>query len=272
MDISILLPTRGRSHMLMRSLNSLYDLARDFDSIEIILGFDNDDNIGVEYFKNTIQPWMDKKDITYTVLNFNPMGYQNLHQYLNKLAEHGDGDWLFFWNDDAVMKTQGWDDQIRAKTGEFKLLSVITHNEHPYSLFPIFPQEWYSILGHLSQHSLNDAYVSQIAYALDIFERIPVYCEHERADLTGKNNDDTYQKRVVREGQPYSIGDINHSDMATLKYQDAARIANWLIEEREQDMSFFANVIDGTQDAWEKLKLNDINKQISIKELGKGKT
>jgi hypothetical protein len=264
MDISILLPTRGRSDILMHSLCSLFDLATDFSNIEIIFGFDNDDKVGVEYFKNTIQPWLDEKDITYTGLNFDPMGYQNLHQYLNKLAEHGDGDWLFFWNDDAVMKTQGWDDQIRAKTGEFKLLSVITHNEHPYSLFPIFPQEWYSILGYLSQHSLNDAYVSQIAYSLDIFERIPVYCDHDRADLTGKNNDDTYRKRVVLEGQKHLAGDINHPDVAKLKYQDGARIANWLIEERGQDMSFFARVLEGEQDPWEKLKLNDTNKQMAI--------
>jgi hypothetical protein len=111
---------------------------------------------------------------------------------------------------------------------------------------------------------LNDAYVSQIAYSLDIFERIPVYCDHERADLTGKNNDDTYQKRVVLEGQKHLAGDINHPDVAKLKYQDAARIANWLIEERGQDMSFFARVLEGKQDPWEKLKLNDTNKQIAI--------
>ena len=264
LDISILLPTRGRSDMLMRSLNSLHDLATDFSTIELVLGMDNDDAVGLEYLSHHVVPWIETHKIQHKIVISEPMGYHNLNRYLNSLAEHSKGSWLFFWNDDAIMKTQGWDTYIRAKTGEFKLLSVITHNEHPYSIFPIIPQEWYSILGHLSQHSLNDAYVSQIAYSLDIFERIPVYCDHERADLTGKNNDDTYQKRVVLEGQKHLAGDINHPDVAKLKYQDAARIANWLIEERGQDMSFFARVLEGKQDPWEKLKLNDTNKQIAI--------
>ena len=130
-DISILLPTRGRSDMLMRSLTSLHDLATDFSTIELVLGMDNNDTVGLEYLLHHIIPWIERHNISHKIVIFEPLGYHNLHLYLNGLAENSKGTWMFFWNDDAIMKTQGWDTYIRAKTGEFKLLSVITHNEHP---------------------------------------------------------------------------------------------------------------------------------------------
>ena len=145
-DISILLPTRGRSDALMRSLASLHDLATDFSSIEILFGMDNNDAVGLENMLHHVIPWIEKYNIQHKIVIFEPMGYHNLHRYLNGLAESARSPWLFFWNDDAIMRTQGWDTYIRAKTGEFKLLSVITHNEHPYSIFPIIPRGWYETL------------------------------------------------------------------------------------------------------------------------------
>jgi hypothetical protein len=191
------------------------------------------------------------------------MGYHNLHRYLNGLAESSRSPWLFFWNDDAIMKTQGWDTYIRAKTGEFKLLSVITHNEHPYSIFPIIPRGWFETLGYISQHSLNDAWVSCIAYALDIFERLPIYCDHERADLTGTNNDATYQQRIVLEGDKSNPLDFNYPEIVQLRMDDAAKLAQWLQDVKGQDMSFFAECCEGTRDPWVKMRANDPNRQVT---------
>lgn len=261
-DISILLPTRGRSDMLMRSLTSLHDLATDFSSIEILFGLDNNDAVGLDYCLKQVIPWIEKYNISHKIVIFEPMGYHNLHRYVNGLAEHSQGTWIFFWNDDAVMKTQGWDTYIRAHTGEFKLLSVITHNEHPYSIFPILPREWFETLGYISQHSLNDAWVSCIAYALDIFERIPVYCDHERADLSGTNNDDTYQRRTVLEGDRTNPLDFNYPDVVELRGQDAAKLAQWLQDVKGQDMTFFAECCEGKRDPWVKMRENDPNQQV----------
>jgi len=261
-DISILLPTRGRSDMLMRSLTSLHDLASDFSSIEILFGMDNNDAVGLDNMLYHVIPWIKKHNISHKIVIFEPMGYHNLHRYVNGLAENSQGHWFFFWNDDAIMKTQGWDTYIRARTGEFKLLSVITHNEHPYSIFPIIPRAWFDTLGHISQHSLNDAWVSCIAYALDIFERLPVYCDHERADLTGTNNDATYQGRTVLEGDRYNPLDFNYPDVVELRMLDAAKLAQWLQDVKNQDMTFFAECCEGTRDPWVKMRANDPNQQV----------
>ena len=261
MDISVLLPTRGRSDALMSSIQSLYDLAEDFSSIELLFGMDNDDVVGMENMLHNVIPWIEKHNVLHKIVIFERFGYNNLHKYVNGLAEHSQGSWLFFWNDDAVMNTQGWDTRIREKTGEFKLLSVHTHNEHPYSIFPILPRKWFEILGHVSQHSSNDAWVSQIAYYLDIFERIEVYCDHNRFDVTGKNHDDTYQQRRIIEGNPDQSGDLNHPDIVKLRTNDTAALATWM-QDQDLDLSFFINAWNGLQDPWEKMRANDTNNQV----------
>lgn len=260
-DISILLPTRGRAEALMSSIQSLCTLAEDFTSIEVLFGVDNDDVVGMENMLKNVCPWIEQNNINHKILVFEPQGYNNLNTYVNGLAEHSQGEWLFFWNDDAVMKTPAWDARIRERTGEFKLLSVYTHNDHPYSIFPILPRQWFEILGHISLHSSNDAYVSQIAYYLDIFERIDVHCDHNRFDITGANNDATYQQRRIMEGDPSQPGDLNHPDMGKLRTNDVAKLATWM-QDQGLDLTFFINAWQGQQDPWEKMRANDTNNQV----------
>jgi hypothetical protein len=261
MDISILLPTRGRSDALMSSIQSLYDLAEDFSSIELLFGMDNDDVVGMENMLHNVVPWIEATKMNHKIVIFERYGYNNLHRYVNGLAEHSQGTWLFFWNDDAVMRTMAWDARIREKTGEFKLLSVHTHNEHPYSIFPILPRKWFEILGHVSQHSSNDAWLSQVAYYLDIFERIEVYCDHNRFDVSGINDDATYQQRKIMEGNPGLAGDLNHPDMVKLRTNDTAALATWM-QDQGIDLSFFINAWNGLQDPWVKMRANDTNNQV----------
>jgi hypothetical protein len=260
-DISILLPTRGRAQALMSSIQSLHTLAEDFDSIEILFGVDNDDVVGMENMLHNVCPWIEKNNIKHKIVIFEPQGYNNLHRYVNGLAEHSQGSWLFFWNDDAVMKTTAWDARIRERTGEFRLLSVYTHNNHPYSIFPILPRQWFEILGHISQHSSNDAYVSQLAYYLDIFERIDVHCDHNRYDITGINNDATYQQRRIMEGDPSQPGDLNHPDMVKIRTNDAAKLATWM-QDQGLDLTFFIGVWKEGHDPWIKMRANDTNNQV----------
>jgi hypothetical protein len=102
-DIAILLPTRGRAEMLERSIKSVVELADDPSRVQIMFGFDNDDEIGTQHFIDKVQPWLDEKNVNYTAMTFNPLGYIRLNEYVNELARKSDARWLVFWNDDAVM-------------------------------------------------------------------------------------------------------------------------------------------------------------------------
>ena len=103
-DISVLLPTRGRTDALRKSIQSLYDNATDPASIQLMLGFDRDDTVGLSYFDTSLKPWLDSIQANYTALKFKPMGYIRLNEYVNAMAKQIKSRWYIIWNDDAVMK------------------------------------------------------------------------------------------------------------------------------------------------------------------------
>jgi hypothetical protein len=262
-SIGVLLPTRGRTDALGTSVKTLIELANNVDSIHLMLGFDNDDTIGVDYFITELKPWLDEHNVHYTAMSFEPMGYVRLNEYVNSLAKAADAEWLFFWNDDAIMETKGWDVEIAKYTGQFKLLAVHTHNDHPYSIFPIAPRAWLDTLGYLSPHQISDAWLSQQAYLLDIMKRIEVYVTHDRHDLTGNNADDTYKNRVMLEGNHLAPGDFNYETVRTLRVNDCIKLAKYM-EANSIDTTFFRKVGAGEQDPWERMFENDPNKQVSL--------
>jgi hypothetical protein len=261
-DIAILLPTRGRSDSLERSVKSLIELVSNVDKVQLMLGFDNDDPVGMNHFMQVLKPWLDQRNVNYIAVKFSPMGYTRLNEYLNELARKSDAKWLVFWNDDAVMQTQDWNTKISEYDGQFKLLAFHTHNDHPYSIFPIVPHKWVDILGYFSPHPTTDAWLSQQAYMLDIWQRIEVDVLHDRYDLTGNNNDDTFKNRRMLEGNPTDPLDFHSVPQMTLRHNDCVKIATYLKNDLGQDMTFFENVFANKQDPWEKLAKNDVNRQM----------
>jgi hypothetical protein len=260
-NIAVLLPTRGRSDALERSVKSLFELADNPDQIQLMLGFDTDDSEGITAFQELVQPWLDSEGINYTAMTFDPMGYIRLNEYVNTLAHNSDANWLVFWNDDAYMETQGWDTVITGHTGEFKLLAFHTHNDHPYSIFPIVPREWLDTMGYLSPHQISDGWLSQQAYMLDIWERIPVDVMHDRHDLTGNNNDDTYKNRTMLEGNPTDPRDFHNVSWTVLRMQGCDKLAGYM-KTNGMITDWWENVKTGKQDPWTKLRDNDPHNQM----------
>ena len=260
-DIALLVPTRGRTTALKLSIISVFNRALDLDKVQLMLGFDNDDEVGLTFFNKEIQPWLEEKGVHYTVMLFKPLGYVGLNLYYNGLAKQSDANWLMCWSDDAVMETTGWDKLITDNDGEFKLLKVHTHKDHPYSIFPIWPRAWYDLFGWVSRHQMVDAELSQIAYMTDLIKIIEIYVTHDRVDLTGNNKDDTHKNRVLLEGNLNDPKDFHHANYNNARLVDCEVITNYL-KSKGEDTTFWENVKAGKQDPWEKLKKNDINSQM----------
>jgi hypothetical protein len=262
-SIAVLLPTHERTDALTRSVQSIVNQADQPDTLQIIFGVDNDDTIGKTHLEEVIRPWLDKQNITYTIVEFEPLTYYGLNSYYNGTAAEADADWLFVWNDDAYMDTKGWDTVVRKYNGEFKCLKLHTHNEHPYSIFPIYPKEWYDLFGFLARHQMIDAELSQNAYMLDLMEVIDVHAVHDRADLTGNNNDATQKEKLSRrlEGNPKDPRDFHHTNYINARLSDCEIISQHL-KSKGKDMSFWDNVKLGKQDPWDKMRENDPNGQV----------
>jgi hypothetical protein len=221
MTISILLPTRKRVSQLKKSMDSLLSNAKNPDKIQPLFGVDDDDTETLEFLKTTNYK-------NQSVLKFKRLGYQNLHMYNNSLCAYAQGTWVMFFNDDAIMNTKHWDEIIEAEKN-FNVLRVKEQTGHPYSIFPIFPWDWFRLLDHISLHGQNDAWISEIAYMLDIMKDVDIEVIHDRADITGNNNDSVFKERVYKEGHPDQEGDLHHVKMWNARTADASKLA-WYLE------------------------------------------
>lgn len=152
--ISVLCPSRGRPDLLDKSLRSLLDTAADPSSVELLVGFDDDDEATNQATMKLLRPGIDQVWVTPR------LGYRRLHDYYNALSAIASGDWLLIWNDDAVMHTVGWDAAIAA------------HPDHVCETiegmcFPAIPAAWVRHLGHVALEWHNDAWWEMIAKLLD---------------------------------------------------------------------------------------------------------
>ena len=83
--------------------------------IQLLYGVDDDDQETIDFLK-------DDKHPARSVIKFPRQGYENLHLYNNALGAYAQGNWIMFFNDDAIMETKNWDVRIISLMDRFKLL------------------------------------------------------------------------------------------------------------------------------------------------------
>jgi len=270
--ISILLPTRDRPELAFNSLKTLVDTADDINSVEFLVAIDNDDQVSIDFIQDIILPWFDNRDIDLTVFSMDRVGYGRLNEYVNFLGANSTGAWLIFWNDDAKMISQGWDTEVASKTGQLKIFRFKdNHNEHPYAIFPIIPRDWFTLFECCSPQQQSDAWISQVGYLCDAVERLNSEVIHDRADLTGNNDDEVYRTRVYHEGNIDNPLDLNHPRFHSLKQHYAAKW-NWLMNLAGQGTGWWEKVQSKeVEDPWQKMLEQDPNNQIAVFNIPKDK-
>ena len=224
--ISILLPTRKRTEAVIKSVGSLLSTAKDPSQIEILVAYDDDDDESKEFFSTTWHPFVEQCSTTTKVFESERHGYLRLYKYVNMLGTQASGDWIMFWNDDALMLTDNWDEEIYKHNGFFGLLRMpcVTMN-HPFALFPIIPRSWIDFFGCISPVNHSDWWIYQVTVPLGRLKNIPVQVYHDRADVTGGNNDETFKEQsYAADGKdPTNPEDYSHPD----RRKD---LENWILK------------------------------------------
>ena len=62
-DIAVLLPTRGRTTALLRSIMSLVNRTRNLDRIQFFIGLDEDDTTGITYWQTEVEPLLRQQSL-----------------------------------------------------------------------------------------------------------------------------------------------------------------------------------------------------------------
>ena len=210
MRFSVILPTRGRKEPLLKSIRSLLDQADTPDQVEVLLGMDYDDEDSVSYVKTTILPNYPNVKLHM----FPSYGYAKLNIYANALAALSVGRWLMLWNDDALMQTQSWDTAVNNYDAHpMPLLRMpVEHMSHPFALFPIVKRTWFEVVGTFSAYGHIDRFIYNVQSNIDWNRKnlwivdVPVTVLHDRYDITGNNNDETFRASM----ENYNEGDAEN--------------------------------------------------------------
>jgi hypothetical protein len=183
MTISVLVPSRERPELLARSIESLGT-----GDLEVIVALDEDD------------PRLPDYDGLGTAMVGPRHGYRSLQRYYNSLAARANGEWLLLWNDDCVMKTHDWIEIVHSHDGRIVVLNPRTNHDNwriDMNVFPIFPRKMVELMGHVSLSRHNDSWIEYVAREAGIMIRVPILIYHDRADLTGNNDDAVYSSRTL---------------------------------------------------------------------------
>jgi len=223
--LSVLLPTRQRTHLVKRSLHSLITSAQNPADIEVLVVYDDDDAESQEFFTSEEWPqWLADHNTQGRAFEVPKMGYRFLHEYYNYLAKQSQGSWLLMWGDDAMMETNHWDQHIRENDNWRMLLHINCSNlVMNCSIFPLFHRDWLELFGTTSPINHPDSWISEVCWHAKARKVIPVSTFHDRADLTGNNKDETFLSR------DYSgHTEFRSDEMKALRMQWAERVKDYL--------------------------------------------
>lgn len=195
--ISILLPTRKRTEALVKSLNSLITTASDSANLEILIAYDEDDTESQQFFAEQWADYIGQCNATSKIFETERFGYTKLNEYVNLLGDNAEGDWVFFWNDDALMLTDNWDlEVLKHSSDSIQLLRIpCSTMNHPFALMPIIPRKWIDTFGCISPVSHSDWWIYHVCKFNNLVFDINALFYHDRADVTGGNNDETFAER-----------------------------------------------------------------------------
>ena len=216
--VSILLPTRKRFNMFIKSVNTLFENCNNINNFEILIAMDTDDIETIEQIKEFISDKLNMK-----LFIFERQYYRGLHNYYNNLSNESTGTSLLLWNDDALMKSKDWDLEILKYHKTFCVLSPMVDTMEKYwrtqgVLFPIIPKKWFDLTGSWSAVPACDSWIDVTSKRLGLLVNVEtIIISHDRNDVTGNNNDITYQEG--RQELSYSTFHTPQPEIMELHYQ-----------------------------------------------------
>jgi hypothetical protein len=207
-QVSVLVPSRGRTSGLLDSIGTLTGMAADPGRVEVLVAADADD-VATAAIADWVAP------VRY--------GYEHLHVYWNALAKMAHGDWLLLWNDDCRMLTGGWDDLVAAERPGV-LWPYTNHRLDLGNPFPAWPASWSRLLGYVSPVMHPDTYLQGLGHALGCSRRVRVEVEHRRPDLTGAAPDATFLEGRARLGADGMVPGWDRDAVGAMAAADARTI------------------------------------------------
>jgi hypothetical protein len=194
--------------MLTRSIASLRDHAIHPELVEVLVAYDPDDP------ETKVTADQLGADIIWEAPE--RYGHHGCARYFAALLDRCHGEWMNPWNDDAFMRTAGWDDIVRQHPPS------VLHNEDNAGsgCFPFVHLDLFHTLGRFTDHPAIDTWYHEVGRDAKLCYRPGIYVHQERPDLGTADPDETWieGRMVIRSSEffdsPYT--ELRAEDVALL--------------------------------------------------------
>lgn len=196
-DISILLPSRGRLKKLKGFIESVKLNTHQINKIEIVIRIDNDDKVN---YNRLIDKYNFCKFIKGKSVSMGKLNQDCIKQAVGKI--------IFFSNDDVIFRTNKWDvilkDKIKSVRDNFFLMYPNDlYKRKKLSTFPIVLRKTLVenpfLIPNCYQGSFLDLHImdifKQYKKGKNIFYLENIICEHQHFRIDKTKFDDTYKRR-----------------------------------------------------------------------------
>lgn len=164
-DVSILLPTRGRVHLLPRAIESVREKSCNPKRLELCICYDNDDQATIAFVDELVASMMTGTGPFGAIQIFSGprLGYARVFEHYNEMARAALGKFVLLWNDDAEMVTTGWDELLmRSHRPEVQFLRRNIYDKADTTL-PFIDKRIVDALGGISRHMYTDTWIAEVA-------------------------------------------------------------------------------------------------------------
>jgi hypothetical protein len=215
--ISVTVPSRGRQDMLTRSVRSLRDTAARPELLEVLVACDPDDPV------TAITARLAGANLVWEAPR--RYGYAHIALYWAQLLSQATGEWLLpCWTDDVLMKTQGWDDILRAQPPG----GVVAFDDNyagPEICFPAIHADALAAIGRLSPLPSLDTWLEYAGRDAGVLTQPGIIVYQDRPDITGCAPDATYAEGGGAWRAGGSGGDLfHHPPYTEWRAQDTAAL------------------------------------------------
>lgn len=174
-DISLLVPTRGRPKLLRRLFESLADTTSRIEKIEIVLYIDDDDFPTHEVTHPPLQLIKLIKSHGEKMGRMNQMCYEASH-----------GRFVMLMNDDVVFRTKAWDARVLDAFTRFPDDAALVygndlHRQESVATLPIVSRAVCDVLGGICPRDYLNVYIDM--HMFDVFKKLAKLGYHRTAYL-----------------------------------------------------------------------------------------
>ena len=167
MKITLAIPTRHQPERMKRLLQNIVDTANRPEELDVIIGVDQDDPGSHKY---------DHERLNITNLVFRPKSGCGIMQ--NGMFKESKGDIFFTINDDCIIHTKGWDDEIIKIYEQYPdgIVYVVVNDlmfKDKLAVFPCQSRKAIEIMGGIADvRYIQYRYDDHIHHVYDILRRL----------------------------------------------------------------------------------------------------